>query len=78
MEGFAKKSRHWLIYPKRITYLEYKEVKLLPFLKESRNFSGFHTEVFNKIDKPFGSLAARTLGDVEGSSGRGISGLQRV
>ncbi len=77
MEGFAKKSRHWLIYPKRITYLEYKEVKLLPFLKESRNFSGFHTEVFNKIDKPFGSLAARTLGDVEGSSGRGISGLQK-
>ena len=76
-EGFDKKSRHWLIYPHRITYLDYKEVKKLPFLKESRNFSGFHTEVFNKIDKPFGSLAARTLGDVEGSSGRGISGLQK-
>ena len=76
-EGFNKKSHHWLIYPKRITYLDLKEVKRLPFLKESRNFSGFHTEVFNKIDKPFGSLAARTLGDVEGISGRGISGLQK-
>lgn len=77
MEGFDKKSRHWLIYPKRITYLDYKGVKKLPYLKERGTFSGFHVEIFNKIDKPFGSLAARTLGDVEGSSGRGISGLQK-
>ena len=71
------RQRHWSIYPKRISYLDYKEVKKLPFFNLSKNFSGFHTEVYNKIDKPFGSLAARTLGDVERSSGRGISGLQK-
>lgn len=75
-EGFEKKSHHWLIYPHRIGYLDYKEIKKLPFFNRSRNFSGFHTDDFSKIDKPFGSLAARTLGDVERSTGKGSTGLQ--
>lgn len=76
MEGYKRRSHHWLLYPKRISYLDYKEVKKLPFFNVSRYLSGFKGEEYNKIDKPFGSLAARTLGDVEGSTGKGISGLQ--
>ncbi len=76
LEGYKRRSRHWLIYPKRISYLDFKEVKKLPYFNASKYLSGFRGEEFNKIDKPFGSLAARTLGDVSGSTGRGISGLQ--
>lgn len=76
MEGYKRRSHNWLIYPRRISYLDFKEVKKLPYFNASKYLSGFKGEEYNKIDKPFGSLAARTLGDVEGSSGRGISGLQ--
>jgi len=76
MEGFEKKSKNWLLYNGRVSYLDYKEIKKLPFFNRSSNFSGFHTEEFGKIDKPYGSLAARTLGDVKPSTGEGISGLQ--
>lgn len=75
-EGFRKQSRHWLLYPYRISYLDYKEVKKIPFLKERVTFSGFHTEKFDKIDKPYGSLAGRTLGDVDRNTGHGLTGLQ--
>ncbi|MCH5178625.1 MAG: transpeptidase family protein [Prevotellaceae bacterium] len=77
MEGFKRRSHYWLVYPYRISYFDFKAIKELPLMKERRAISGLHAEVLNKIDKPFGSLAARTLGDVEGSSGRGISGLQK-
>ena len=61
-EGFDKKSRHWLIYPHRITYLDYKEVKKLPFLKESRNFSGFHTHHYHR--SAFNVLGGGDFGDI--------------
>ncbi len=76
MEGFEKKSKNWLIYPERVSYLDYNEIKKLPFFNRSSNFSGFHVIEYGKIDKPYGSLAARTLGDVQPSTGEGTSGLQ--
>jgi cell division protein FtsI (penicillin-binding protein 3) len=63
LKGRAK-SRHFLLYPKRISYIQYKEVKKLPLFNQSKNISGLHEEVFNQRKKPFGSLAMRTLGDM--------------
>ena len=63
-EGRRGKSRHFLLYPKRISYIQYKEVKKLPLFNQSKNISGLHEEVFNQRKKPFGSLAMRTLGDM--------------
>lgn len=76
MEGFRRRSHHWLFYPYRISYLDFQEVKKLPYLRESKYLSGFKGEKFSKIDKPFGSLAACVLGNVDPTTGRGVSGLQ--
>ena len=64
LRGRRQKSRHYLLYPKRISYIEYKQVKQLPVLCLSPNQGGLHEEKFNQRKKPFGSLAMRTLGDM--------------
>ena len=63
-KGRAKGSRHYLIYPKRVSYIQFKEAKSLPVFNMSRFKGGFFEEKFNQRKKPFGSLAMRTLGDM--------------
>lgn len=75
-KGYEQRKRHWRIYPRNITYLQFKEIKQLPYFNRSRNFSGLHVDTINRIDKPFGTLASRTLGEVDRETGRGSSGLQ--
>lgn len=66
----GRKSKAWQHYPllpnrrKRINYIQYKEIKKLPFFNANRLSNGLHAESFNFRKKPFGSLATRTLGDL--------------
>lgn len=62
LEGLEKKSRNWLIYPKRITYKQYKEVLKLPIFRLPPNKGGFHVETIGQRANPFGTLAQRTIG----------------
>ncbi len=64
LRGRKAGSRNFLIYPKRISYIQYKEAKSLPVFNMSKYAGGFHEQAYNQRKKPFGSLAARTLGDV--------------
>ena len=63
LKGRKEKSRNWQIYPKRISYIRYKEVKKLPMFCLNQYSGGFIGQPFNRRKKPFGSLAMRTLGD---------------
>jgi cell division protein FtsI (penicillin-binding protein 3) len=62
--GRAQKSRYCKLYPKRVSYAQYKEIKKLPVLSMSAHVGGFFTESNIERKKIFGSLARRTLGDV--------------
>lgn len=64
LKGRKLGSRNYLLYPKRISYIEYKEVKKLPVFSLNRYSSGLHELAYNQRKKPFGSLAMRTLGDL--------------
>lgn len=64
LKGRRMKSRNYLLYPKRISYIEYKEAKKLPVFNLNKYKGGFHAQAYNQRKKPFGSLAARTLGDM--------------
>ena len=70
-KGRQAKSRNYLIYPKRISYIQYKEVKRLPVFRLNPYKGGFKGLAFNQRKKPFGSLAARTLGDVFADTAQG-------
>ena len=76
-QGRKKKSRHWLIYPNRISYIQYKEAKRLPVFRQGPNAGGFHEQVYNQRKKPFGSLAAQTLGRLYADTAKGArSGIE--
>lgn len=64
LRGRKKGSRNYLLYPRRISYIQYKEAKRLPVFNLNKYKGGFHEQAFNQRKKPFGSLAMRTLGDM--------------
>ena len=77
LKGRKKGSRNFLIYPKRISYIQYKEAKRLPVFNLNKYKGGFHEQAFNQRKKPFGSLATRTLGDVYADTAQGAkNGLE--
>lgn len=76
LRGRLKKRRYWKLYNKRVSYSQFQEVKKLPLFRESRNKSGFFGEPFYQRTKPFGSLAGRTLGEVDGRTDTARYGLE--
>lgn len=75
-KGRNLKSRNYLIYPKRISYIQYKEAKRLPVFNLSKYKGGFHEQAFNQRKQPFGSLASRTLGRVYAALDSAVNGLE--
>ena len=69
-------ARHWPIWPKRINYNTYMEVKQLPFFNLPKYKSGFHEEEFNSRNRPFGTLALRTVGGMYGAKDSAYYGLE--
>ncbi len=75
-EGHQKQSQHWPIWPRRIDYNTYTEVKQLPLFRMSKYKSGFHEEEFNARRRPFGSLGERTIGSLFGAKDSARLGLE--
>ncbi|MBQ7415213.1 MAG: transpeptidase family protein [Prevotella sp.] len=75
-EGHQKMAQHWPIWPRRIDYNTYTEVKLLPLFNMPKYKSGFHEEEFNARRRPFGSLGERTIGSMYGAKDSARLGLE--
>lgn len=69
-------KRNWPIWKKRVSYDVYSEVKSLPIFNLSPYKGGFHVESFNARQRPFGSLAQRTVGDMFGAKDTARCGLE--
>ena len=75
--GRQKQSKHWAIWKHRIDYNTFCEVKKIPVFNMKLNFrSGFHYEEFNARQRPYGSLAGRTVGDLYGGIDSARCGLE--
>jgi len=66
IKGLESKSRQYPVYKGRISYSDLKEIRKYPFLNRGRNKSGFYTKEMVQRQKPFGTLASRTVGDIYG------------
>ena len=69
-------SRWWNVWPRRIDYNTFREVKSLPFLNMPRNKSGLCWEEYNSRRRPFTSLAMRTIGGLYGAKDSAYFGLE--
>lgn len=76
LEGREKKSHHWPLYKKRVSYITYRQIKQLPLFNLSANAGGFHSEEFKTRKNPYGRLATRTIGDLFKTSGKPRTGLE--
>lgn len=76
LEGRLKKSHRWNLYPKRLSYIQYCEVRKLPVLKLKTGRGGFFTDKTQTRKNPYGSLASRTVGDLYGGKDSARSGLE--
>ncbi len=72
LNGLKSKSRQFAICKERVSYADLKEIKKYPFLRLSRFRSGFYTKEMVQREKPFGSLASRTIGDIYGELENGL------
>lgn len=75
-KGRERKSHNWPLYRKRVSYIQYKEVKKLPLFSLSPNRGGFHVTEYKKRKNPFGRLAIRTIGDLYGEIDSARCGLE--
>ena len=76
----ARKNRAYKLFSYMLTHNEYERVRQFPFLRRAKNKNGFYTEKHNRRIKPYGDMAARSIGNVGedslSSSIHGRSGLE--
>ena len=76
MKNGTMGARHWAIWPRRVDYNTFCEIRKLPIFKEPIYKGGFHWEEYNARRRPFGSLAQRTVGDMFGAKDSAKYGLE--
>lgn len=82
MKGHKLRSRSWLVVSREISHLEYQELQKMAYLNiPNRNVSGMTPRSVLRRIMPYGSLARRTIGNLErdpDASGiaHGSSGLE--
>ena len=75
-KGRKLKSQHWPIWKGRVSYAVYSEVKKLPVFNLSKYIGGYHVDTLDSRQRPFGSLAERTVGDIYGEKDSARCGLE--
>lgn len=81
LRGLKSQSRQYPLVRHKISYSDFKELGQYPHFRLGRNPSGFYTKEQVQRERPFNTLAARTIGDIFGeidSTGvtRGRNGLE--
>ena len=61
-KGRREGKRYYPIWPKRVNYNTYCEVKQLPVFRLKRYQSGFVPQELQSRTRPYGNMAARTIG----------------
>ncbi len=75
-EGRQKQTTRCAIWPRRVNYMVYSDVKDLPIFRMPSYRGGFYTEEYNARRRPYGSIAARTIGDMFGAKDTARCGLE--
>jgi len=71
LKGYRKQSREFLISRRKVSHTELREIRLFPLFKKGRFQSGLYEKKYLQRQKPFGSLASRTIGDIYGDFNKG-------
>lgn len=75
----AKKNKDRIIKvtPRRVNYIEKRQIEQLPLVRRKYYKSGFMYDDQHLRSKPYGSLGSRTIGNIYQESGEGYAGLEK-
>lgn len=78
LKGLKEGKRYWEVCPGPVlNYIQYNKLLTLPIFNfSSRNKSGLVVVEYNNRNKPFGTLAKRTLGELYGAKDSARSGIE--
>ena len=76
MEGYEKRHTNWAIWKKRVSYSTMCEVRSLPIFRLNPNKGGFKADSYEARQRPYGSLAKRTIGSLFGEKDSAVCGLE--
>ena len=71
LNGYRKQSREYVISKKKVSNSDLLEIETFPLFNKGRFQSGFYQKKYLQREKPFGSLASRTIGDIYGDFNMG-------
>lgn len=60
----GRKNHAYKLFSYMLTHNEYERVRQFPFLRRAKNKNGFYYEKHNRRIKPYGNMAARSIGNV--------------
>ena len=73
-----RKNHAYRLFPNMITHRQYERLRKFPFLNKPSNENGFYYELIVKRTKPYGSMAARSIGSLDSTGVHGRTGLERA
>jgi cell division protein FtsI (penicillin-binding protein 3) len=71
-------NRAYKLFNRMITHRELARLKTFPFLNLPWKKNGFYTESVERRTRPYGSMAARSIGSLDSTLRHGRSGLERA
>ncbi|MDP4278812.1 MAG: penicillin-binding protein, partial [Bacteroidota bacterium] len=71
LRGYQKRSREYLVTKIRVCHTDLRQIQKFPLFRKGRFQSGLYEKKYFKREKPFGSLASRTIGDIYGEFSKG-------
>lgn len=74
----ARRNHAYRLFQKMLSHKEYERVHSFPFFRKPVNQSGFYSEKIARRTKPYGTMAGRSIGNLDSTRSHGISGLERA
>ena len=72
----ARKNHAYRLFQRMLSHREYERVHNFPFFRKPVNQSGFYSEKVARRTKPYGAMAARSIGSLDSTLSHGKSGLE--
>lgn len=77
VNAYRKKEGRLSLCPKEVSYFEFQEICEFPIFSWGKMKGGLIVEDRLRRKKPFGSLASRTIGNIQSSNRKGYSGIEK-
>lgn len=74
--AYVRRDGRLKLYPRRVSYIDMMEVRSFPLFRLGRYKSGLMEEEYANRENLYGTLAARTIGDIYGNGQGGQYGLE--